>query len=276
LATWGWDEFGALPQTEIKADIHCVTKWSKLDTNWRGVSFDDLLQAAGLETAPTGFLMAHCDGGYTTNVPVADLVGDKGMIATHFGELPLTPTHGGPARLLVPHLYFWKSAKWVRELRFMKRTSPASGNRSDTISTATRGVSNAIGAIRDRQLPAPAMADGDGRRQFARKRPAQPASASPFQTGRGIGPASTWICGSPRPTATRLSAAIRSRRLPERTASRSRSSGSPMAKSRLFFWTRWWSGILLSFVGRLAAILPGRRARVARCSSSPAAREWRR
>jgi DMSO/TMAO reductase YedYZ molybdopterin-dependent catalytic subunit len=124
LAKWGWDEFGALPQTEIKADIHCVTKWSKLDTNWRGVSFDDLLQAAGLETAPTGFLMAHCDGGYTTNVPVADLVGDKGVIATHFGELPLTPTHGGPARLLVPHLYFWKSAKWVRELRFMETDQP--------------------------------------------------------------------------------------------------------------------------------------------------------
>ena len=121
LGKWSWLEFEALPRTAIKTDIHCVTKWSKLDTTWRGVTFDDLLKAAGLEEAPAPFVMAHCDGGYTTNVPVADLVGGKGMIATRYDGAPILPAHGGPARLLVPHLYFWKSAKWVRRLRFMEK-----------------------------------------------------------------------------------------------------------------------------------------------------------
>jgi DMSO/TMAO reductase YedYZ molybdopterin-dependent catalytic subunit len=85
------------------------------------VTFDDLLKAAGLAEAPTPYVMAHCEGGYTTNVPVADLVGVKGMVATRYEGLPILPTHGGPARLLVPHLYFWKSGKWVRRLRVMKR-----------------------------------------------------------------------------------------------------------------------------------------------------------
>ena len=123
LAGWSWAEFGALPQTELKADIHCVTKWTKLDTHWRGVTFDDLLRAAGIE-APSAFVMARSDGDYTTNVPVADLVNGKAMVATHFGGEPLAPEHGGPARLLVPHLYFWKSAKWVRELHFMDADRP--------------------------------------------------------------------------------------------------------------------------------------------------------
>jgi len=120
LGTWSWAAFEALPQTTIKRDIHCVTKWSKLDTTWQGVTFDDLLKALGLAEAPTPYVMAHCDGGYTTNVQVADLVGGKGMIATRYEGLPILPAHGGPARLLVPHLYFWKSGKWVRRLRFMK------------------------------------------------------------------------------------------------------------------------------------------------------------
>jgi DMSO/TMAO reductase YedYZ molybdopterin-dependent catalytic subunit len=119
LAKWSWKEFGALPQTSVVVDIHCVTTWSKLDTEWSGVSFDTLLAAAGLMEPPATFLMAHCDGGYTTNLPCEDLLGGKGMIATHYDGEPLTPDHGGPARLLVPHLYFWKSAKWVRRLRFM-------------------------------------------------------------------------------------------------------------------------------------------------------------
>jgi DMSO/TMAO reductase YedYZ molybdopterin-dependent catalytic subunit len=124
LAQWSWSEFEALRQTEITTDIHCVTKWSKFGTKWRGVSFDDLLQAAGLAKAPTGFVMAHCDGGYTTNVPVADLVDGKALIATHYGGQPLPPIHGGPARLLIPHLYFWKSAKWVRGVTFREKDSP--------------------------------------------------------------------------------------------------------------------------------------------------------
>ncbi len=118
-----WNELLALPATTITVDIHCVTKWSKLDTRWKGVTFDDLLAAAG-RAAPGSHVMAFCDGGYTTNVPVADLVAGKGMIAYEYAGKPLHPEHGGPARLLVPHLYFWKSAKWVRGLRFMPADQP--------------------------------------------------------------------------------------------------------------------------------------------------------
>jgi len=121
LGKWSWGEFEMLPQTMIKSDIHCVTKWSKLDTRWQGVTFDDLLTAAGISEPPEAYVMAHSDGGYTTNVPVADLLNGKGMIATRYEGQPLPPVHGGPARLLVPHLYFWKSAKWIRRLRFMSR-----------------------------------------------------------------------------------------------------------------------------------------------------------
>ena len=124
LAKWTWAEFAALPQTEITTDIHCVTKWSKLDTSWRGVTFDDLVKAAGLSAAPAPFVIAHCDGGYTTNVPVSDLMRGRAMVATHFDGLPLLPSHGGPARLLVPHLYFWKSAKWVRRIAFRETDTP--------------------------------------------------------------------------------------------------------------------------------------------------------
>jgi len=120
LRKWSWAEFEALPQTTIKTDIHCVTKWSKLDTTWRGVTFDDLLKAVGLAAPPAPYVMAHCDGGYSTNLPLADLVDGKGMIVTRYEDLPIPPAHGGPARLLVPHLYFWKSGKWVRRLRFME------------------------------------------------------------------------------------------------------------------------------------------------------------
>jgi len=121
IAEWRWADFEKLPQTEVTADIHCVTKWSKLGTRWRGVTFDDLLRASGLDMAPTSFVMAHCDGGYTTNVPVADLALGRAMIATHYEGEPISAAHGGPARLLVPHLYFWKSAKWVRWLDFIEQ-----------------------------------------------------------------------------------------------------------------------------------------------------------
>jgi len=122
--SWTWKEFQALPRTELTVDIHCVTKWSKLGTVWEGVTIDDLLAAAGLEEPPAPYLMAHCDGGYTTNLPLEDLLGGKGLVATRFDGEPLAPEHGGPARLLVPHLYFWKSAKWVRRLRFMEHDEP--------------------------------------------------------------------------------------------------------------------------------------------------------
>ena len=124
LARWSWEEFEALPRTRVTVDIHCVTKWSKLDTEWEGVAVDALLAAAGLREAPAPFAMLHCDGGYTTNLPLADMLGGKAMVALRHNGAPLAPEHGGPARLLVPHLYFWKSAKWVRRLRFMERDAP--------------------------------------------------------------------------------------------------------------------------------------------------------
>jgi len=120
IARWSWAEFNALPQTTLTRDIHCVTKWSKLDTRWRGVTIDDLLAAAGV-AAPTGYTLAHSFDGYSTNVPTADLIGGKAMIALAYDEAPLAAEHGGPARLLVPHLYFWKSAKWVNALQFTQR-----------------------------------------------------------------------------------------------------------------------------------------------------------
>jgi DMSO/TMAO reductase YedYZ molybdopterin-dependent catalytic subunit len=124
-ARWSWDEFQKLPRAKITADIHCVTKWSKFDTSWEGVSIDTLLSAAATQgVEPSPYVMAKCDGGYTTNVPLADLVNGKGLIAFVYEGEPLHPEHGGPARLLVPHLYFWKSAKWVRELRLMNENIP--------------------------------------------------------------------------------------------------------------------------------------------------------
>jgi DMSO/TMAO reductase YedYZ molybdopterin-dependent catalytic subunit len=124
LATWTWEQFEALPRTRVTVDIHCVTKWSKLDTAWEGVTIDALLAAAGLTEPPESFVMFHCDGGDTTNLPIEDLLDGKAMVATRYEGLPLLPEHGGPARLLVPHLYFWKSAKWVRRLRFMAQDEP--------------------------------------------------------------------------------------------------------------------------------------------------------
>jgi DMSO/TMAO reductase YedYZ molybdopterin-dependent catalytic subunit len=121
-ARWTRDEFQALPHETVRVDIHCVTKWSKLDTIWEGVSVDALLAEAvarGVKSAP--YVLAVSDGGYTTNLPLADLTGGKAWIAVRYDGAPLAPEHGGPARLLVPHLYFWKSAKWVPELRFIER-----------------------------------------------------------------------------------------------------------------------------------------------------------
>jgi DMSO/TMAO reductase YedYZ molybdopterin-dependent catalytic subunit len=124
LAQWSWAEFEALPQTTVKVDIHCVTTWSKLDTTWQGVTIDDLLGVAGLSEVPAPFAMIHCDGGYTTNLPAEDLVEGKAMVATRYEGEPLAAEHGGPARLLVPHLYFWKSAKWVQGLHFVEQDEP--------------------------------------------------------------------------------------------------------------------------------------------------------
>jgi DMSO/TMAO reductase YedYZ molybdopterin-dependent catalytic subunit len=119
--TWNWAELMALPSEKPTVDIHCVTQWSKLDTRWRGVSIDTLVGGLGTEA---DYVMVHAYGGYTTNLPLADLLDGQAWIAYEYGGKPLTPEHGGPARLLVPHLYFWKSAKWVRGLELKTRDEP--------------------------------------------------------------------------------------------------------------------------------------------------------
>jgi len=119
--TWTWEDFRALPSEDIRTDIHCVTKWSKLDTSWEGVSIDTLLEDIEYDATHA---LGWCDGGYTTNLPLEDLVDGKAWIAFAYDGDPLEPEHGGPARLLVPHLYFWKSAKWIRELRLMDHDEP--------------------------------------------------------------------------------------------------------------------------------------------------------
>jgi DMSO/TMAO reductase YedYZ molybdopterin-dependent catalytic subunit len=119
--TWSWQELMALPAEDVTVDIHCVTKWTKLDTAWKGVSVDTLLK-----DVPTAaeFVMAHSYGGYTTNLPLEEVTGGKAWVAYAFGGEPLEPEHGGPARLLVPHLYFWKSAKWVSGLELRDEDEP--------------------------------------------------------------------------------------------------------------------------------------------------------
>jgi DMSO/TMAO reductase YedYZ molybdopterin-dependent catalytic subunit len=111
--SWPWKEFAALPAETFTVDIHCVTKWSKLGTTWTGVSLDSLLDSVQTEAE---FVSVWCDGGYTTNLPLEDLTGGRAWVAHTFEGEPLAAEHGGPARLLVPHLYLWKSAKWVRGL----------------------------------------------------------------------------------------------------------------------------------------------------------------
>jgi DMSO/TMAO reductase YedYZ molybdopterin-dependent catalytic subunit len=120
---WTWDEFVTLPSREYLVDISCVTKWTKLDTRWQGVSVDTLLERVELNRN-AAFVIAFCDGGYTTNLPIADVVNDQAFVAYGYDGAPLPPEHGGPARLVVPHLYFWKSAKWIRGLRLLERDQP--------------------------------------------------------------------------------------------------------------------------------------------------------
>jgi DMSO/TMAO reductase YedYZ molybdopterin-dependent catalytic subunit len=122
-STLTWAQLQALPAQDFTRDISCVTKWTKLDTHWRGVSVDMLLEA--VELAPrAAFVTAFSDGGYTTNLPLPDLLNGQAFVAYEYEGRPLAPEHGGPARLVVPHLYFWKSAKWVRGFRVMDRDEP--------------------------------------------------------------------------------------------------------------------------------------------------------
>ena len=121
--SWTWAEFRKLPARRFVVDISCVTRWTKLDTEWEGVSVDALLEHTELDRRAQ-FAIAFSHEGYTTNLPLADLLNGQAFVAYNFGGKPLAPEHGGPARLVVPHLYFWKSAKWVAGLRFVEKDEP--------------------------------------------------------------------------------------------------------------------------------------------------------
>ena len=121
--TWTWDELHALPESTYEGAIHCVTTWSKFDMTWRGVSVDTLLEAVGVRPEAQ-YAVVFCHTAYTTNLPLADLTDGKAWVAWEADGRPLDRQHGGPARLLVPHLYFWKSAKFVAGLRLVERDEP--------------------------------------------------------------------------------------------------------------------------------------------------------
>lgn len=121
LRRWDWKSFRALPAESITVDLHCVTRWSKLRTSWEGVSLDTLL--ADIKT-DAGYALARSYGDYTTNLPLKDLLNKQAWVAFRFDGQDLAPEHGGPARLLVPHLYLWKSAKWVRGIRLLQKDRP--------------------------------------------------------------------------------------------------------------------------------------------------------
>ena len=119
--SWSWEQLLALPAETVTVDVHCVTKWSKLGTTWTGVALDTLLE--DVETA-ADFTLVHSYGGYTTNLPLEDLLDGKAWVAYRYDGADLAPEHGGPARLLVPPLYFWKSAKWVRGVQLLVEDEP--------------------------------------------------------------------------------------------------------------------------------------------------------
>jgi DMSO/TMAO reductase YedYZ molybdopterin-dependent catalytic subunit len=115
---WTWEEFNRLPRIETTSDFHCVTRWSRFDNRWSGVAFREILKQARLKPG-AGYVLVHAEQGYTANVPLADLDRDNVLLATHHDGKPLEPDHGYPVRLIVPHLYAWKSVKWLRGLEFL-------------------------------------------------------------------------------------------------------------------------------------------------------------
>ena len=118
-----WEEFMRLPRVAVTADFHCVTQWSRLDNVWEGVAFAEVLKLVQLKPQAS-YLMAHCYGGYTTNLALESLLEENVLLADRHDGKPLEPDHGGPLRLVVPHRYGWKSAKWVNSLEFMERDAP--------------------------------------------------------------------------------------------------------------------------------------------------------
>ncbi|WP_284644007.1 sulfite oxidase-like oxidoreductase [Paenibacillus silviterrae] len=121
--TFTFDEFMALPRREFKNDIHCVTTWSKLDNVWEGVSVSTLMEKVKLKPEAK-YVMFHAEHGWTTNLPIEDFLLDTTFLGIKHNGEPLTPEHGYPVRTVVPHLYFWKSAKWLRGIEFMEKDKP--------------------------------------------------------------------------------------------------------------------------------------------------------
>ena len=121
--TLSWDGLTTLPQRTVHCDMHCVTHWTRLDNEFRGVAVEDLLRSAGVSPSATA-AMIHAAPDYTTNLPLTDLNRPANLVATHFAGEPLRPEHGGPARLLVPHLYLWKSAKWITGIEILDEDEP--------------------------------------------------------------------------------------------------------------------------------------------------------
>ena len=121
--SWTWKEFLDLPRVEVTSDIHCVTRWSRFDNRWEGVAVSEILRRANVRPEAVA-VMAHGEHGYTTNISLSDLRGDDALLALRHDGKDLEPDHGGPCRLVVPKLYFWKSAKWIRAFEFLDVNPP--------------------------------------------------------------------------------------------------------------------------------------------------------
>ncbi|KIU51639.1 MULTISPECIES: sulfite oxidase-like oxidoreductase [Bradyrhizobium] len=120
---WTWPQFMAQPQTQFVSDIHCVTTWSRYDNQWEGLATRDLL-AACRPRADARFVALHCYDGYITNLALEDFAAEDALLAHSWSGKPLEKEHGGPVRLVVPHLYFWKSAKWLQRIEFLTEDAP--------------------------------------------------------------------------------------------------------------------------------------------------------
>ena len=201
---WSWSDLQALPSETPTLDIHCVTKWSKLDTNWEGVSLDTLM--SDVDTT-ADFALAHSYGGYTTNLPLEDLLDGKAWVAYRYDGVDLPAEHGGPARLLVPHLYFWKSAKWVRGIQLLDEDEPGFWE--------TAGYHNYGDPWREQRYQGDQAREGGWSGTLAgwpttATRPRRRGRwSSTFPTGPATLPASMSTSGSPPPTVTAQSAATR-------------------------------------------------------------------
>jgi DMSO/TMAO reductase YedYZ molybdopterin-dependent catalytic subunit len=122
-ARWTWDELQALPRIQVESDIHCVTRWSRYDNVWEGVSVRELFRHVEPDSA-AGFVVLHAEGGYATNLPLSELLQDEVLLADRHDGQPLTPEHGYPMRLVVPRRYFWKSIKWIRGIELVDADRP--------------------------------------------------------------------------------------------------------------------------------------------------------